>query len=160
MCLISIYLAGVIWALSVLGFLYAGALSIPSYAVPLALLCFMFLFLLNPTRTFHHEARFWLLKKLVGHMHTPTIAILHSPALTRTHHPHQTRILTFLLLQGRVACAPFVFVQFADFWLGDQLNTLVQVLKDFEYSLCFYMQGFDWTMTKPGETKHFSTHSH
>ncbi|XP_042222199.1 xenotropic and polytropic retrovirus receptor 1-like isoform X1 [Homarus americanus] len=100
---------GVIWALSVLGFLYADALSIPSYTVPLALLCFMILFLLNPTRTFHHEARFWLLKKL-----------------------------------GRVVCAPFCFVQFADFWLGDQLNTLVQVLKDFEYSLCFYTQGINW----------------
>lgn len=100
---------GVIWALSVLGFLYANALSIPSYTVPLALLCFMVLFLLNPTRTFHHEARFWLLKKL-----------------------------------GRVVCAPFFFVQFADFWLGDQLNTLVQVLKDFEYSLCFYTHGINW----------------
>ncbi|XP_066940120.1 solute carrier family 53 member 1-like isoform X1 [Macrobrachium rosenbergii] len=100
---------GVIWALSVLGFLYASALSIPPYTVPLALLCFMVLFLFNPTRTFHHEARFWLLKKL-----------------------------------GRVVCAPFVFVQFADFWLADQLNTLVQVLKDFEYSLCFYMQGINW----------------
>lgn len=104
---------GVIWALSVLGFLYAEALSIPSYTVPLALLCFMILFLVNPTRTFHHEARFWLLKKL-----------------------------------GRVVCAPFVFVQFADFWLGDQLNTLVQVLKDFEYSLCFYTQGIDWYTDK------------
>ncbi|XP_069183352.1 solute carrier family 53 member 1 isoform X2 [Procambarus clarkii] len=104
---------GVIWALSVLGFLYAEALSIPSYTVPLALLCFMMLFLLNPTRTFHHEARFWLLKKL-----------------------------------GRVVCAPFFFVQFADFWLGDQLNTLVQVLKDFEYSLCFYTQGINWYASK------------
>lgn len=63
---ILIFIAGVIWALSVLGFLYASALSIPSYTVPLALLCFMILFLLNPTRTFHHEARFWLLKKLVS----------------------------------------------------------------------------------------------
>lgn len=62
------YLPGVIWALSVLGFLYAEALSIPSYTVPLALLCFMVLFLVNPTKTFHHEARFWLLKKLVSHM--------------------------------------------------------------------------------------------
>ncbi|KAK3886195.1 hypothetical protein Pcinc_009654 [Petrolisthes cinctipes] len=105
---------GVIWALSVLGFLYAEALSIPSYSVPLALLCFMVLFLLNPTRTFHHEARFWLLKKL-----------------------------------GRVVCAPFVFVQFADFWLGDQLNTLAQALKDFEYSLCFYTQGINWYASEP-----------
>lgn len=56
--------------------------------------------------------------------------------------------------QGRVVCAPFVFVQFADFWLGDQLNTLVQVLKDFEYSLCFYMQGINWYDTNAGEAEH------
>ncbi|XP_076053995.1 solute carrier family 53 member 1-like isoform X2 [Oratosquilla oratoria] len=100
---------GVIWALSVLGFLYAEALSIPALSVPLALVCFMILFLLNPTRTFHHEARFWLIKKL-----------------------------------SRVFCAPFFFVQFADFWLGDQLNTLVQALKDFEYTVCFYFEEYSW----------------
>ena len=50
-----------------------------------------------------------------------------------------------------MVCAPFVFVQFADFWLGDQLNTLVQVLKDFEYSLCFYTQGINWYMDSRGE---------
>ncbi|CAL4061332.1 unnamed protein product, partial [Meganyctiphanes norvegica] len=100
---------GVIWAMSVMGFLYADALAIPPYSVPLALLCFMVTFMLNPSRTFHHEARFWLLRKL-----------------------------------GRIFCAPFFFVQFADFWIGDQLNTLVQVLKDFEYSLCYYLTIDNW----------------
>lgn len=56
-----------------------------------------------------------------------------------------------LFFQGRVVCAPFVFVQFADFWLGDQLNTLAQALKDFEYSLCFYTQGISWYANEPGE---------
>lgn len=100
---------GVIWAMSVMGFLYAEALAIPPYSVPLALLSFMVIFMLNPSRTFHHEARFWLLRKL-----------------------------------GRIFCAPFFFVQFADFWIGDQLNTLVQTLKDAEYAICYYLTIDDW----------------
>jgi len=101
---------GVIWALSLLGFLYAEALFIPMYAVPLFLVLFMFAFLFNPTRTFHHESRFWLIKKL-----------------------------------GRVSVAPFAYVFFADFWLGDQLNTLVYALKDLEYTFCFYtFDNIDW----------------
>lgn len=55
---------GVIWALSVLGFLYAEYLAMPAYASPLALVVVMFLFLVNPTKTFRHEARFWLLRVL------------------------------------------------------------------------------------------------
>lgn len=30
------------------------------------------------------------------------------------------------------------FVNFADFWLGDQLNSLVPAITDFEYFICFY----------------------
>ncbi len=43
---------GVIWALSVLTFLYSEPLSIPAYANPLALVTIMALFMFNPTRTF------------------------------------------------------------------------------------------------------------
>jgi len=53
---------GVIWTLSVLTFLYSDQLSIPSYANPLSLMVIMALFMLNPTRTFRHDARFWLLR--------------------------------------------------------------------------------------------------
>ncbi|KAI9556155.1 Xenotropic and polytropic retrovirus receptor 1-like protein [Daphnia sinensis] len=94
---------GVLWTLSVLAFLYSKFLGIPPYVNPLALAVTMVLFLLNPTRTFVHEARFWFLRKL-----------------------------------GRALCAPFFFVGFADFWLADQLNSLVPVLLDFQYMICFY----------------------
>lgn len=57
---------GVVWALSVLSFLYSSALSIPPYACPLALIILMALFIFNPTKTFRHEARFWAIKVLVS----------------------------------------------------------------------------------------------
>lgn len=42
-------------------------------------------------------------------------------------------------------CAPFFFVAFADFWLADQLNSLVVVLLDFQYMICFYAtNGGNW----------------
>lgn len=53
---------GVIWTLSVLTFLYSEYLAIPAYANPLFLVVIMALFMLNPTKTFRYEARFWLLR--------------------------------------------------------------------------------------------------
>ena len=53
---------GVIWTLSVLSFLYSDHLSIPAFVNPLALVIIMFLFMLNPTKTFRHEARFWMIR--------------------------------------------------------------------------------------------------
>merc|ERR1712137_538232 len=49
---------GVLWTLSILAFLYSKFLGIPSYVNPLALAVTMLLFLLNPTKTFVHEASF------------------------------------------------------------------------------------------------------
>ena len=42
----------------------------------------------------------------------------------------------------RVVTAPFHPVHFADFWLADQLNSLVVPLLDFQYLICFY--AYDW----------------
>lgn len=56
---------GVIWTLSVLSFLYSASLSVPPYVNPLALITIMAVFLFNPTKTFRHEARFWVLRVLV-----------------------------------------------------------------------------------------------
>jgi len=95
---------GVVWTTSVLTFLYSSKLNIPAYAIPLSLVCLMVVFMLNPTKTFKHEARFWFLK-------------------------------VFL----RLLLAPFFYVGFADFWLADQLNSLAQALKDFQYLICFYL---------------------
>ncbi|XP_065363374.1 solute carrier family 53 member 1-like [Calliphora vicina] len=44
-----------------------------------------------------------------------------------------------LRLMGRVILAPLFSVGFADFWFGDQLNSLVACLLDFKYLLCFYI---------------------
>lgn len=40
--------------------------------------------------------------------------------------------------------APFFHVGFADFWLADQLNSLVTALLDFQYLICFYFVNGDW----------------
>lgn len=100
---------GVLWALSVLAFLYSGPLAIPTYANPLALLLLMLVFLVNPLHTMRHQARFWLLRVL-----------------------------------GRIFAAPFFYVGFADFWLADQLNSLVPVFIDAQYFVCFYATDFQW----------------
>ena len=43
----------------------------------------------------------------------------------------------FIKTLVRVLIAPFAHVRFPDFWLGDQLNSLAQVLIDFKYIFCF-----------------------
>lgn len=45
---------------------------------------------------------------------------------------------------GRLIAAPFFHVEFADFWLADQLNSLVVAVLDFEFLTCFYMTNGDW----------------
>uniref|UniRef100_A0A8C9S6S4 Xenotropic and polytropic retrovirus receptor 1-like n=1 Tax=Scleropages formosus TaxID=113540 RepID=A0A8C9S6S4_SCLFO len=49
-----------------------------------------------------------------------------------------------LKLLFRVFTAPFHRVEFADFWLADQLNSLVIVLMDLEYLVCFYIFELEW----------------
>uniref|UniRef100_A0A8C1RCP4 Xenotropic and polytropic retrovirus receptor 1 n=1 Tax=Cyprinus carpio TaxID=7962 RepID=A0A8C1RCP4_CYPCA len=48
------------------------------------------------------------------------------------------------LFEFRVVTAPFHRVGFADFWLADQLNSLVVVLMDLEYMICFYSMELNW----------------
>lgn len=57
---------GVVWALSILSFLYSASLSIPPYVNPLCLTIIFLAFSINPVRTFRHEARFWSLRVLVS----------------------------------------------------------------------------------------------
>ena len=46
----------------------------------------------------------------------------------------------FWLLRHCFNCftAPFHFVTFTDFWLGDQMNSLVTSFQDLQYFICFY----------------------
>lgn len=41
--------------------------------------------------------------------------------------------------------APLHFVTFIDFWLGDQMNSLVTSFLDFQYFICFYTTEVDYT---------------
>lgn len=46
--------------------------------------------------------------------------------------------------------APFHFVTFTDFWLGDQMNSLVTSFLDIQYFICFYASEVDysgWSMS-------------
>ncbi|XP_067635198.1 solute carrier family 53 member 1-like [Eurosta solidaginis] len=49
----------------------------------------------------------------------------------------------FLKVSGRVMGAPFFHVGFADFWLGDQLNSLCYCMVDYAYTICFYCTNMD-----------------
>ncbi|KAG7332803.1 hypothetical protein KOW79_004637 [Hemibagrus wyckioides] len=100
---------GGLWCVSILLCLYADSTRLPMQASPLILYGLMFLFLINPFKTFYYKSRFWLLKLLF-----------------------------------RVFTAPFHRVEFADFWLADQLNSLVIVLMDLEYLVCFYSVELQW----------------
>ncbi|XP_018566872.1 xenotropic and polytropic retrovirus receptor 1 [Anoplophora glabripennis] len=102
---------GVVWCISVLSFLYSDQLSIPAYINPLVLMIVMMLFVLNPTKTFRHEARFWALR-----------------------------------VMGKALMAPFFYVSFADFWVADQLNSLVTLFTDLQYFVCFYFTNPSWSV--------------
>jgi len=52
--------------------------------------------------------------------------------------------MVWFFLQGRVVLAPLFYVNFADFWLADQLNSLVVVFIDFQYLICFYLTSDSW----------------
>ena len=45
---------------------FSSFLGIPPFINPLVLVVTMVVFLVNPTKTFMHEARFWLLRKLAS----------------------------------------------------------------------------------------------
>ncbi|KAM7347488.1 solute carrier family 53 member 1-like [Cochliomyia hominivorax] len=60
------------------------------------------------------------------------------------HVLHHDARFWLLRISGRMIAAPFFHVGFADFWLGDQLNSLVTALLDFEYLICFYFTNGDW----------------
>uniref|UniRef100_A0A8C4QDU4 Xenotropic and polytropic retrovirus receptor 1b n=1 Tax=Eptatretus burgeri TaxID=7764 RepID=A0A8C4QDU4_EPTBU len=101
---------GVLWCLSLLASLLGTYNSSWIQAYPLALYGFMFLFLVNPTKTCYYKSRVWLIKRLF-----------------------------------RAFTSPVFKVQFADFWIADQLNSLGCILMDLEYTTCFYIYELNWT---------------
>ncbi|VVD00688.1 unnamed protein product [Leptidea sinapis] len=67
---------GVVWALSILSFIYSASLSIPPFVNPLALVVIMLVFLMNPLRVFRHEARFWFLRICGRILAAPFVPVL------------------------------------------------------------------------------------
>ncbi|XP_062518330.1 solute carrier family 53 member 1-like [Corticium candelabrum] len=53
--------------------------------------------------------------------------------------PHRSSRLWFVRVVGRVLTAPFWDVEFADFWLADQLCSLTQTMVDFEFTVCYLL---------------------
>uniref|UniRef100_A0A1A9V6M8 SPX domain-containing protein n=1 Tax=Glossina austeni TaxID=7395 RepID=A0A1A9V6M8_GLOAU len=53
---------------------------------------------------------------------------------------HLDSRLWLLKVMGRLMAAPFFPVNFADFWLGDQFNSMTIVFADFKNLLCFYFR--------------------
>lgn len=56
---------------------------------------------------------------------------------------HEARFWTIKIL-GRILCAPFVYVNFADFWIADQLISIVPAFLDLQYFFCFYTTNRDF----------------
>ncbi|XP_069668629.1 solute carrier family 53 member 1 [Periplaneta americana] len=56
---------------------------------------------------------------------------------------HEARFWAMRVM-GRIIAAPFFHVGFADFWLADQLNSLVSALLDFQFLACFYVINGNW----------------
>lgn len=102
-----------LWAVAVLGYIYAHYLYLPPFLFPLLLMAVCVVFLLNPLRRpeiSYRNSRFWLLK-------------------------HCFNCFT----------APFHFVTFPDFWLGDQMNSLATCFVDLQYFICFYATEVDYS---------------
>lgn len=108
-----------LWALGVLGYLYAHLIYLPPFLFPLLLMIICTVIIFNPLKKpeniFRRDSRFWLIK-------------------------HCFNVFT----------APLHFVTFPDFWLGDQMNSLITSFLDLQYFVCFYATEVDysnWTLT-------------
>ena len=61
----------------------------------------------------------------------------------------------WLLRRGfRLLVTPYYPVEFADFWLADQLNSLASVIMDLEYLICYFIH--DGTFYGPNLPGKFS----
>ncbi|XP_030568571.1 xenotropic and polytropic retrovirus receptor 1 isoform X2 [Drosophila novamexicana] len=96
---------GLLWTLSILGFLFHDLIHVHDpFVFPLALTLIMIMLLINPLPIMNWPARWWTMR-----------------------------------LVGRVITAPLHYVGFADFWMGDQMNSLVTCMADYYYIVRFYV---------------------
>lgn len=140
-------LLGVLWAISLVVFMFSHLLGIESYSPNLVLVSFLFLFTLNPFKICYYRARFWLLRVLVSFLESSVSYYCCRNIRAWSVH------CDFCSFQFRIFTAPFQHVGFADFWLADQLNSLAVALLDLQFIICFYAH--DWHVNN-GE--YFSLH--
>ncbi|XP_969695.2 solute carrier family 53 member 1 [Tribolium castaneum] len=69
-------------------------------------------------------------------------AFLFNPTKTLRH---EARFWALRVL-GKVLTAPFFYVTFADFWIADQLNSIVNLFTDIHYFFCFYLTNPSWSV--------------
>lgn len=64
---------------------------------------------------------------------------------------HEARFWTIRVL-WRIISTPFHFVSFADFFVADQLNSIVPAFLDLQFLICFYYNNPSWnTISSSGE---------
>lgn len=56
---------------------------------------------------------------------------------------HEARFWTIRVL-WRIFLAPFYYVSFADFFVADQLNSIVPAFLDLQFLICFYYNNPNW----------------
>lgn len=134
---------GCILSLLTLAFLHSQYLGMPPYVFPLAMPIIMIVFLINPIRIFHYKSRMWLLRYLVSELKSH---IYNNECYSKCD------LFFIIFTKGRIACAPFFKVVFADFWLADQFNSLVSLFVDYSHIICYYTTPFDWYYAKEPTT--------
>lgn len=70
---------------------------------------------------------------------------------------HEARFWTLRVL-WKIFLAPFYYVNFADFWVADQLNSLVPAFLDLQFLICFYWNNTNWeaaSTTGKDKTRHY-----
>lgn len=61
---------------------------------------------------------------------------------------YEARFWTIRVL-WRIFLAPFYYVSFADFFVADQLNSIVPAFLDLQFLVCFYYNNPDWETASP-----------
>jgi hypothetical protein len=119
---------GVLWMINVIAYFISAYFFIEYMMYPIIFVAFLLIYLINPIRIMKQSSRFWLIRILV------TILISKFSNLNTF----------FLLFQWRVFSAPFHKVQFADFWLADQLTSFEFLFVDVQYIFCYYLMEAKW----------------
>lgn len=70
---------------------------------------------------------------------------------------HEARFWTIRVL-WRIFLSPFYYVSFADFFVADQLNSIVPAFLDLQFLICFYYNNPNWeTASAEGKKKILNT---